>query len=50
MKEGPRSWMTLWISLLENFFNAKSFKSELKIIGEIGHTLSIVGKQSLISI
>jgi hypothetical protein len=50
MKEGPRSWMTLWISLLDNFFIAKSFKSELKIIREIGHTLSIVGKHSLISI
>jgi hypothetical protein len=42
--------MTLQISLLDNFFIENSFKSELKIIREIGHTLSIVGKHSLISI
>jgi hypothetical protein len=29
---------------VEYFFMKKSFKSKLKIIGEFGHTLDIVGK------
>ncbi len=35
---------------IEQFFTQISFKSKLKVTGEFGHTLDILGKPSIIKI
>jgi hypothetical protein len=32
---------------IEQFFTTNSFKSKLRIIGEFGHTLGIIGNSSV---